>query len=61
MTLVVHLVGFLQRSSHKGKLLLVPSQHSLSQFSVFLCLVIPSIFCRPKRDMYEHFFWQLTV
>jgi len=25
------------------------------------CLVILSIIRRPKRDTYEHFFWQLTV
>jgi len=30
-------------------------------FSTLLCLVIPSIFHRPKRYLYEHFFWQLTV
>jgi len=33
----------------------------VSPFSAFLCSVTLSIFRRPKRDAYEHFFWQLTV
>jgi len=33
------------------------NQHTLSlRFSLFLCLVIFSIFRRPKGDLYEHFF-----
>jgi len=33
----------------------------VSRFSLFLCFVVLSIFYRPKHDLYEHFFWQLTV
>jgi len=41
----------------------VPSLTTLivSPFSLYLWLVILSIFRRPKRDLYEHFFWQLTL
>jgi len=30
-------------------------------FSLLLCLVIPSILCHPKRDLYEYFFYELTM
>jgi len=33
----------------------------VSPFSLFLYLVLLSIFNWPKRDLYEHFFWQLIV
>jgi len=33
----------------------------VSPFSLFLWFVVLSIFRRPKHDLYEHFFWQLTV
>jgi len=60
MTLAVLILSgqLLQRSSYKGKFLLWLYNTHASPFSLFLCLVIPNIFCRPKRDLYEHFFWQ---
>jgi len=30
-------------------------------FSIFLCLVTPSIFRHPERDLYEQFFWKSNV
>jgi len=35
---------------------------TISSFSFIICLVLLSIaFRRPKRNLYEHFFWQLIV
>jgi len=33
----------------------------VSPFSSYFFLVILSIFRLPSRDLYDHFFWQLTV
>jgi len=33
----------------------------VSPLSLNICLVTISIISRPKRDLYEHFFWQLTA
>jgi len=60
MILVVNRVRTVP-SAKLGKLFKgLNKSHCLSVF-LFLCLVVVSIFHPPESDLYEHFFWQLTV